>query len=125
MSALRTMQIATPSASGLWPLASGTHWSSSTLQLEADRVGIRWAGHGFLLMGTADMLPLSFSAAAGGRWRWVLTAQCSAKKSPTFRTAHGFLTCLVLADLFERGVLLACLATTYGKLRAALFVLVK
>jgi hypothetical protein len=59
VSALRTMQIATRRP----PLASvpiskgyghGTHWSS-TLQVEADRVGIRWAGHGFLLMGTPDI----------------------------------------------------------------------
>lgn len=124
MSALRTMQIATPLSSGLasffsvWRDGHGTHWSSSTLQLQADRrVGIRWAGHGFLLlMGTAaaDILlrrawNLGFflvRTAAGGS----VPAQNHAQNHQRFALLTD-LTCLVLADLLICSTEIACLAT--------------
>jgi len=91
----------------LLPLASVLDSKGCTgVQLEADRVGIRWAGHGFLLMGTADMLPLSFGAAAGGRW--VLSALL--KNHQRFALLTD-LTCLVLSDLFE---LLCCSCEIVG-----------
>lgn len=76
----------------LLPLASvldskGWTWYACTgVQLEADRVGIRWGRSWVSADGDGRYATLVFWC--GGRR--AVGAQCSAQKSPTFRTAHGF-----------------------------------